>query len=190
MNIENINIYGLEESIRASKFPKSVDTEDCDFEITNTVKKLGRADCGSGHDCFSKGIVVQADVTAPQYWWLQFGRYHFADIISSQSKMHKITKMNIKQQCNKYVHPMIIDLVQSMINEYNDNTLLSKEEKTELFNRIVASCPMGLMLTARITTNYLQLKTMYHQRKNHKLQEWHLFCGVVEELPKFKELML
>ena len=126
---------------------------------TKRLQKLGQAKPGSGHDCALKGIVVQADVTAPQYWWLQFGRYHFADIVSSQSKMHRITRMNLKDQCNRYVDEEVRRHLEKLIENYN-NTPLEPEAKKELFQRIIANTPMGLMLTARITTNYLQLKNI------------------------------
>lgn len=42
----------------------------------------------------------------------------------------------------------------------------------------------GLRLTARITTNYRQLKTIYQQRKNHRLPEWRAFCAWIETLPR------
>jgi hypothetical protein len=34
------------------------------------------------------------------------------------------------------------------------------------------------------------LKTIYYQRKNHKLPEWREFCQWIEELPYFKDLVL
>jgi len=39
-----------------------------------------------------------------------------------------------------------------------------------------------------MTTNYQQLKTMFTQRKNHKLSEWHEFCDWCESLPEFTNL--
>ena len=33
------------------------------------------------------------------------------------------------------------------------------------------------------TGNYENLFSMYHQRKNHKLDEWHQFCDWIETLP-------
>ena len=41
---------------------------------------------------------------------------------------------------------------------------------------------------ATMTTNYQQLKTMYLQRRYHKLTEWRTFCKWCEELPHFVEL--
>jgi hypothetical protein len=40
-----------------------------------------------------------------------------------------------------------------------------------------------------MTTNYQQLKTMYFQRKNHKLEEWHVFCDWALGLPLFEDLI-
>lgn len=58
----------------------------------------------------------------------------------------------------------------------------------DLYMYIISSCPQGLEKTMRISTNYLQLKTMWHQRRNHKLKDWQVFCDEIEKLPFFKEL--
>lgn len=190
MKIENVNIYGLKESIVASGYPmsiiQSIDMEKASIEEgLKRVKHLGHAKGSSGHDCFLKGIVVQADVTAPQYFWLQFGRYHFADIISSQSKMHRITEMNIEDNCNKWVDNRVIGILDEKIQAYK------KDKTKDNFQAIISNTPSGYMLTARITTNYLQLKTMHEQRKAHKLEEWSkVFTPWIETLPYFKELVL
>ena len=61
----------------------------------------------------------------------------------------------------------------------------------EAYLDILMNVPAGLKLTARISTNYRQLKTIYYQRKNHRLPEWRKFCNWMEtELPHFKELCL
>lgn len=38
--------------------------------------------------------------------------------------------------------------------------------------------------------NYQTLRAIYHQRKNHKLDEWRTFCDWVETLPYAKELII
>ncbi len=178
MKITNTQVYGIEESVKASGYPMIKDNLSY-----YRMSRLGKCKPGTGHDCYLKGITVQADVTSPQYWWLQFQRYHFADIVSSESKMHKITQMDIKEQCNEYVEPEAIRTLERLIEEYkNEGYDIARKE---LFQRIIANTPMGLMLKARITTNYLQLKTIYLQRKNHKLEEWHTFCDWVINLPHF-----
>lgn len=188
MKINNVDVSGIAQAVKASGYPM-------DLEIDNTLikKDWERADKladnppGTGHNSFLKGIIVQADITAPQYWWLQFQRYHFADIVSSQSKMHRILEMDITKQVNEYVDPIIIEILEGYINDYNSLKEKDKQNKKSLnkmFQLIISNCPMGLELTARITTNYLQLKTIYQQRRNHRLEEWHIFCDWIEELPK------
>ncbi len=184
LKITNAVLYGIDESVKAAGYPMCVDN----FSESRAVR-LGNADPGSGHDCFLKGIIVQADVLAPQYFWLQWQRYHFHDIISSQSKMHKILQMDIDSQCNKYVDYVVKKHLKTLVDTYNYN-LIPGKQKRELFHRIIANCPMGLMLKARISTNYLQLKTIWHQRRTHRLEEWGVYCDWIESLPKFKEYVL
>lgn len=182
---DNINVYGLDDSIIASGYPMVTNVEESELSYDRAYK-LANTPTGTGHSNYLKGINVQFDVTAPQYWWLQAERYHWFDIVSSQSKMHRITKMDIKEQCNKYVDDRIITIIKNLINLYNEPQ--PKKQKDWLFQQIISNCPMGLMLTARITTNYLQLKTMHLQRKTHKLEEWSEFCNWLETLP-YSELI-
>ena len=71
-----------------------------------------------------------------------------------------------------------------------DNVDAIIEDKKRRYLEILYSNPCGFKLTAGMTTNYRQLKTIYHQRKTHRLPEWREFCAWVETLPMFKELCL
>ena len=108
--------------------------------------------------------------------------------------MHKITKFTLRQQCNRYVDSRIIDIVQSMIDEYNRLAAIPgdnprrKEEMEHLYLRILYNIPCGFELTAGMTTNYQQLKTIYQQRRHHRLPDWQVFCDFIESLPRFMEL--
>ena len=62
-------------------------------------------------------------------------------------------------------------------------TLSIAEPTPEAFLRLVYSLPAGLEMSARMTTNYRQLKTIYNQRRDHRLPEWRVFCKWLEELP-------
>ena len=92
MEITNHNVYNLDNAIRASKYPIASDVTTTDCEITNTVRSLGKTKRGSGEDNFLNGILVSFDLTCSNKMWIEFERYHFADIVSSQSTMHRITK--------------------------------------------------------------------------------------------------
>lgn len=197
--IKNVNVYGLENSIKAAKYPKSVNLESLDTTLTKGIKACANCNTGEGHDNFLKGIIVQFDLTFSNKAWVELQRYHFIDFVSSQSTMHKITKFDIKQQCNRYVDPRIIDIVQDKINEYNrlnelnETNVFSKERQdimNELYLEILYNVPSGFQITAGMTTNYQQLKTIYQQRRHHRLPDWQIFCDWCESLPLFKELCI
>ena len=200
--VENVCLYDVKESIKASKYPMSVDINKLNGDVTKTVKKLAGTDVGSGDDNFLNGFRIAFDLTFSNKAWVEMERYHFMDFVSSQSTMHKITKFELKSQCNKYVDSRIIDIVQEYINEYNrlsnlDNVNLTEKVAKnradimkELYLTILYNIPSGFQLTARMTTNYRQLKTIYFQRRNHRLPEWREFCRWIEQLPYFKEWVL
>lgn len=197
--ITNVDVYGLERSIKTAKYPKSVNIDTLDSTLTKGIKSCANCDTGEGHDNFLKGIVVQFDLTFSNKAWVEAERYHFLDFISSQSTMHMITKFDVKSQCNRYVDPRIIDIVQEKINEYNRLSALnlkseaSKERReilNELYLEILYNVPSGFELTAGMTTNYQQLKTIYQQRRHHRLPDWQMFCDWCLTLPLFKELCI
>ena len=193
-NIDNVRVYGLEESIRTAKYPKAVDLNRLTADLTTGIKACLSCPTGQGHDNALKGIIVQFDLTFSQNAFEQLQRYHFIDFVSSQSKMHKITKFTLRQQCNRYVDSRIIDIVQGMIDEYNRLAAIPgdnprrKEEMEHLYLRILYNIPCGFELTAGMTTNYQQLKTIYQQRRHHRLPDWQVFCDWCETLPRFMEL--
>lgn len=188
--IKNVEVYGLDESIKASKYPMSVDIDKLGNEITSTVIKLGNAKKGSGHDNFLKGIIVQFDLTMTPKMSVELQRYHFIDFVSSQSTIHRITKFDLDNAYIRYVDRRIVEIIKEKVNQYNNLEDKASDEAKELYLEILYSNPCGFLLTARMTTNYQQLKTIYSQRKNHKLPEWREFCKWCETLPMFKGLCL
>lgn len=196
-NIENTEVYGLKRAIRTAKYPKAVNLDQLNDELTKGIKACANCDTGEGHDNFLKGIIVQFDLTFSNKAWVEGERYHFLDFISSQSTMHKIVKFNLQEQCNRYVDPRIIDIVQEKINEYNrlleydrshEKSIERKKQMDELYLEILYNIPAGFELTAGMTTNYQQLKTIYQQRRHHRLPDWQMFCDWCLTLPLFKEL--
>jgi hypothetical protein len=180
--VDNVEVYGIHESFKASKYPKATDTSILTGEITNTIKNLAQCETGTGHDNFLNGIIVQFDLTFSNKAWVELQRYHFIDFVSSQSSMHKIAVMNIRKMCNKYVDDRIISVLEDLKDKYNETK--SKEDYLTLLYNI----PSGFELTARMTTNYRQLKTIYRQRRKHRLVDWQMFCDFIEDLP-YSELI-
>nr|DAF69681.1 MAG TPA: Thymidylate synthase complementing protein [Bacteriophage sp.] len=194
-NVSNVRVYALDDSIKAAKYPKAVKLDGLTAELTKGILACLNCPTGEGHDNALNGIIVQFDLTFSQKAWVELQRYHFMDFVSSCSTMHKLQNMNPRQQCNRYVDPRAIDVLNEKIAEYNrllnvrkegitvsDDTL--KEARLEMLYNI----PSGFELTAAMTTNYRQLKTIYQQRRPHPLIDWQVFCDFCETLPRFLEL--
>lgn len=187
--VTNWHVMDIDESIVASGYPmykalphlhdKNV-FPSVNEKSWKRAERLGAAPCGSGHDCFLKGILVSFDLTASVKMWTQAERYTHFYPVSSMSTMHMLPSMDVA--FIEYTTPEAVQVLSSCIDAFNchktDDNLI----------RALYNYPSGLLLTARISTNYLQLKTIYKQRRTHLLPEWQEFCDWIEELPKVKEL--
>lgn len=184
--ISNVAVYGLEESIRRAKFPMSVDINKPTTELTPGIKSLAQSERGAGHDQFMTGIIVQFDLTFSNKAWVEAERYHFFDFVSSQSTMHRIANFNLDEAYIEYVDPRMIEIMKEKASRYKDmcaNPDETEDAKKMAYLELLYSNPCGFKLTAGMTTNYRQLKTIYAQRKNHRLPEWRAFCKWIETLP-------
>jgi hypothetical protein len=115
--------------------------------------------------------------------------------------MHRIAQFDLNSAYNEHVDPRIIEIMKEKIEEYNNFEFVDEwpedaskhnieDLKKNKYLGILYSNPCGFKLTAGMTTNYRQLKTIYSQRKTHRLPEWREFCAWIETLPRFKELCL
>lgn len=194
--IENVEVYGLDRAIRTAKYPMAADISKLNSELTPGINACMNCRTGEGHDNALKGIIVQFDLTFSEKAWPQLQRYHFMDFVSSQSTMHRLSRFKIADQCNTYVDQRCIDVLQEKVDEYNallerrntgeENINLDELKTARL--KMLYNIPAGMELTAGMTTNYLQLKTVYQQRRHHALPDWQMFCDFIETLPRFMEL--
>ena len=191
VNVTNVRVYDLMESVIACRNPMRITppeyTQDEFEKSLPRAIQLANTPNGSGHSNFLCGIRVSFDIKYPAYFTPELQRYHFNDIVSSSSKMHKLASMDMDMCFNKYVSIESKSQMQELVEDYNKNKTYPN------FMRMISNCPMGIELFMRCTTNYLQLKTIYHQRKNHKLKgDWiNGFCkNFVEKLPYSKEFII
>lgn len=202
--ISNYKVYDLEETLVCSGYAmiEEYDEQQVNNEVVNVFDnhlfeclgdnrhmkralKLAKAPLNSGHVSFAKGILVSMDVTFTNKAWVEFQRYHFADIVTGMSTMHRISKFDLSKAFNEYTDPTIIHHLMNMQKEYNENP--TKEN----YLKLLYSTPSGLLMTNRVTTNYLQLMNIWSQRHNHRLPEWRQFCDeLIDCLPLFKEFLI
>lgn len=218
LRVKNVNVYDLKSSVIACRNAMRLTLpEHTEEEFQKSLPRaiqLANSPNGSGHQTFLSGIRVSFDLIYPNYISPELQRYHFLDIVTSNSKMHKLLNMDLDYACNEYVSKAIIDQVEYDVkvwkainnSDWKDGdempfTLRSgtvKVAKTKAkalyyaFIICVSDCPQGIELFMRCSTNYLSIKNIYHQRKNHKLvEDWQEgFCeNFIKKLPYAKEFI-
>lgn len=216
VKISNVKVYDLEECIIACRnamrlspsthfnpigvgetneeFQNILENRKEDWEKSlERAKKLAASPSNSGHANFLTGIRVSFDIVYPNYISPEMQRYHWFDIVTSSSKMHTLTKMaGDASRYNKYVTSATLDQMKKLQDSYNMACETgTPEDQYEAFMMLVSNCPQGIELFMRVSTNYMQLRNIYAQRKNHKLKEdWGEVCRMIESLPYAKEFLL
>lgn len=147
---------------------------------------------GSDHRKFVRQIFVCVDINAPLYWWKEYDTYKVATVANSCSTMHKIHSKPFSMDdmstdrmddASKAVMQAVIDRLEQLRLEYNE----TKDKK--LWYSMIQLLPSSYNQLRTCTFNYETLINIYHARRNHKLDEWHVFCDWIETLPYAKELI-
>lgn len=159
------------------------------------MKKLSAA--GNDHAKYLRMINVTCDITAPQFWWPEADTYKVGTVRNSCSKMHRIHVHPFKYEDFshegvddvavdypniRYMFKLYIDIIEWLRKKFNET------QEKRFWRALIEMLPEGYNMKATLQLNYQVLKTMYHARKNHKLDEWWQFCKWIETLP-YKELI-
>lgn len=190
IEITNVSVYDLEKSVIACRnsmriTPPEYTQEEFEKSLPRAIK-LAKTNSSMGEDNFLCGIRVAFDIKYPNYFTPELQRYHFLDIVSSSSKIHKLAKMDMQTCFNKYVTEETRLQMSKLVELYKNSP------NYENFMLLISNCPLGVELFMRCTTNYRALKTIYKQRKNHILRDdWQIgFCkNFIEKLPYFNEFI-
>lgn len=181
-------------------------TDDCyDYEIgqndLNLMIRLRNA--GTEHRKFMRMITVYMDITAPLYWWKEFDTYKVGTVANSCSTMHKIhaKEFTLEDFSCEHLKPRSLVNLKFTVKELNiwrDIYLNGYPEEMgcpEILPKdkgswwqMIQLLPSSYNQKRKIILNYEVLASMYHQRKNHKLDEWREFCRWIETLP-YSELI-
>lgn len=161
------------------------------------MKKLSKT--GTDHAKFLRFITVTADITAPMFWWFEYDTYKVGTVKNSCSKMHKI---HVKPfDYNDFTHEGIDEVAKECVSLKSIfqtyifilewlRVKFNETQEKKYWRALIEMLPESYNMRATVLTNYQVLKTMYHARKNHKLNEWRKFCCWCEALPYFKEVCI
>lgn len=166
---------------------------------------------GTDHRKFMRMIVVYCDITAPLYWWKEFDTYKVGTVANSCSTMHKIhaKRFSADDFSREYIWDDSIEHLQTQIigtedyPEYLDDaeiliyTIGMLNELRELYintkdkrywYKMIQLLHSSYNQKRTVMLNYEVLANMYKSRKNHKLDDWHVFCDWIKTLP-YSELI-
>ena len=204
LKIENVDVHGWEAAIRGARNPmNSWDKSDTLYDdipvYRNTVlgpndHKLLRnlANAGPDHGKYLRMITVTLDITAPLYWWKEFDTYKVGTVANSCSTMHKIhaNKFRWEDFSFEYLLPgESVAFAEHLIDGLNFYRNLYIETKDKIYWwQMIQLLPTSYNQRRTVFLSYAVLRTMYHARKNHKLDEWHVFCDFIRSLP-YSELI-
>lgn len=153
---------------------------------------------GTDHRKFMRMITVYVDITAPLYWWKEFDTYKVGTTANSCSTMHKIQAKEFTFEdfsCEHLDEPSkaILGVVINELNNnrgwYNDcNRLVSEGDFTDVERKqfwwnMIQLLPSSYNQKRTVMLNYEVMANIYKSRKNHKLDEWRMFCDWILTLP-------
>ena len=219
IKIENTEVIGWEHAIRGMRNPKNswdrsdsyhnyhemVDGGDdiCDYVLGTNDLKLATtlANAGTEHGKFLRMINVYVDITAPLYYFKEMDTYKVGTVCNSCSTMHKIHAKEFTLDDFSHEHLFDTCILEKVINElniyrsiyvdYDNQTDAYQEEfsKKDIWWQMIQLLPSSYNQKRTYMLNYATLRAIYHQRKDHKLDEWHVFCDWIKTLPYANELI-
>lgn len=212
IKFENTEVVGWESAIRGMRNPmnswkKSDSHRDGCYRTPLCYKSkyytIGSNDldlmtrlrnAGTDHRKFMRMITVYVDITAPLYWWKEFDTYKVGTVANSCSTMHKIHAKEFTLddfsnehllgkavQYNGYVPTSVLECTIGALNEFRELYLETKDKK--YWWQMIQLLPSSYNQRRTVMLNYEVLANIYKSRKNHKLDEWRMFCDWILTLP-------
>ena len=205
-----MNSWSKSDSVFYSDFSCKIGQNDLDL-----MKTLIKA--GTEHRKFLRMIHVQMDIEAPLYWWKEFDTYKVGTVANSCSTMHKIAAKEF--DVNDFSHEHIeeldgdeynmsydwllctVDILNYYRKKYNaasqklSRDITDAERKHVLAQRklfwwqMIQLLPSSYNQLRTVDLNYEVLLNQYFQRKDHKLDEWRIYCEQIKCFPYLNDFI-
>ena len=158
------------------------------------------AEGSSVHAKYRRMITVYVDITAPLYWWKEFDTYKVGTVANSCSTMHKIHAKEFTpddfscEHLDRYLvipkdvipnldcSPYDFCLIICNVLNYYRKLYLETGDKN-CWWQMIQLLPSSYNQKRTVMLNYEVLAGIYKHRRNHKLDEWRVFCGWIKKLP-------
>ena len=157
---------------------------------------------GPEHRKFLRQIFISVNITAPLYVWKEFDTYKIGTTANSTSTMHTISKKPITLESFEIDDLEFIDKedelwVRNNIDHLENLRILYNKLKEKndpkaqvVWKELIRWLPESWLQTRTVTMTYENAFNMKHQRKNHKLTEWHFIIdNFINKLPYSKDFL-
>lgn len=203
--LEKTSVMNFENAIRGARNPlnswSKMDSHteaNGDFVFGSQDLDLAKRLCASGsdHRKFVRQIFISVDITAPLYWWKEFDTYKVSTVANSTSTMHKIHSKPFAledfstDKMNDEALKIMKEFVKNLENirlQYMSAESAQNRDKA-LWYSLIQLLPSSYNQKRTVTFNYENAFGMYNARKAHKLDEWHVFCDWIKQLPYFMDM--
>ncbi len=201
LKVERVSVMNLENAMRGARNPlnswaRSDSGYDGDGRYVLGENDLALAvrlcAAGSDHRKFIRQIMVSMDITAPLYWWKEFDTYKVGTVANSTSTMHKLhaKPLEVSDFSADRLSPASLAEFERYVGylETVRQRYAAGKDKADWYD-LIQLLPSSYNQMRTVTMNYEVLANIYYARRNHKLDEWHVLCGAILELPYARELL-
>ena len=196
LKVNTLEVSGFKGAILGMRNPLNSRSK-CDSDFNNL--KLGEKDLdlckrliksGPDHRKFLRMIHVQADIVAPLYLYKELDTYKVSTVCNSSSTMHTIHRKEFAIEDFSIDHLLSLDSMKNLIdilNAYREKYIETKEK--QYWWQMIQLLPSSYNQLRTLDFNYETLMNVYKSRKDHKLDEWHVFCDWIRGLPYMNEFL-
>ncbi len=188
IKIENVKAYNIARAIYSARNAMNswaMSDSDLENDIVGEndfalAKRL--FDAGTEHRKYLRQIFVTCDILAPLYWWKEFDTYKVGTTANSCSTVHKIheKKFTIDDFSTDHLFPSGKSTLESVIYDLNHSReFYLKTGNKPWWWQLIQLLPSSYNQRRTVTLNYEVLANIIRQRKNHKLDEWIVFCEIM-----------
>ena len=186
-----MNSWAKSDSVFYSDFSCKIGQNDLDL-----MERLIKS--GAEHRKFLRMIHVQMDIEAPLYWWKEFETYKIGTVSNSCSTMHKIAAKEFTLDDFSHEHIGDVPNCDPMYYAALEGTIMALNEARRCFIdtqdkkywwQMIQLLPSSYNQLRTVDLNYEVLLNQYFQRKDHKLDEWRIYCEQIKCFPYLNDFI-
>lgn len=217
ISLSNVVVFGWHSAIMGMRNPMNSWSKSDSVFYDDFSCQIGQNDLdlmerliksGAEHRKFLRMIHVQMDIEAPLYWWKEFETYKIGTVSNSCSTMHKIHTKEFTLDDFSHEHLTckteglwvnadgrdfmcsaldFCQIICDVLNHYRELYLETKDKK--YWWQMIQLLPSSYNQLRTVDLNYEVLLNQYFQRKDHKLDEWRIYCEQIKCFPYLSDFI-